>query len=245
VLPAVTHLFVSDLHLDPADAVGVRRFLEFVDREALHATTLYVLGDLFEAWVGDDDDDPLLGPIFAAFDALNAAGVSWHFMHGNRDFLVGSRFSARTGCRLLGELTKIELFGEPVLLTHGDLLCTDDVRYQTLRAELRAAAWQRDFLAKPLAERREIAADLRKQSAAEIASKREEIMDVNQRTVERTMRAHGVTCLLHGHTHRPAVHRFELDGEIATRIVLGAWYEQASVVRWDETGFRLETLSYR
>jgi UDP-2,3-diacylglucosamine hydrolase len=238
----VTVLFVSDLHLDPADAAGVRRFTEFIAREALSATRLYVLGDLFEAWVGDDDDEPLLKPIIAAFGALRTAGVACHLMHGNRDFLIGASFCAATGCRLLGDFATVDLFGRQVLLTHGDLLCTDDVRYQTLRAQLRGAAWQRDFLAKPLAERRAIAADLRKLSAVEIASKREEIMDVNQSTVEDTMRAHGVSCLLHGHTHRPGVHRFVLDGEAATRIVLGAWYEQASVVRWDETGFRLETL---
>lgn len=241
----MTVLFISDLHLDPADASGVRRFATFIEREALNATQLYVLGDLFEAWVGDDDDEPLLTPIVAGFQALRAAGVACHLMHGNRDFLIGAGFCAATGCRLLGDYATIEVFGQQVLLTHGDLLCSDDVRYQTLRAQLRGAAWQRDFLEKPIAERRAIAADLRKLSAAEIAAKREEIMDVNQSTVEDTMRAHGVRCLLHGHTHRPAVHRFVLDGAAATRIVLGAWYEQSSVVRWDETGFRLETLADR
>jgi UDP-2,3-diacylglucosamine hydrolase len=245
VPPAVTVLFVSDLHLDPADAAGVRRFTNFIERDALRATHVYVLGDLFEAWVGDDDDEPLLAPILAGFQALRDAAVTCDLMHGNRDFLIGADFCAATGCGLLGDFATVDVFGRRVLLTHGDLLCTDDVRYQTLRAQLRSAVWQREFLAKPLAERRAIAADLRKLSAVEIASKREEIMDVNQGTVEDTMRAHGVSWLLHGHTHRPDVHRFVLDGETATRIVLGAWYEQASVVRWDETGFRLETLADR
>jgi UDP-2,3-diacylglucosamine hydrolase len=128
------------------------------------------------------------------------------------------------------------------LLTHGDLLCTDDTRYMTLRSELRAPGWQREFLAKPLAERRQIASDLRQLSATEIATKSDYIMDVNQAAVERTMREHDVALLLHGHTHRPAVHRFTLDGRPAARIVLGAWYEQASVVRWTAAGFALETV---
>jgi UDP-2,3-diacylglucosamine hydrolase len=242
VPPAVTVLFVSDLHLDPADALGVRRFTNFVEREALGATQVYVLGDLFEAWVGDDDDEPLLAPIVAGFQALRDAAVTCYLMHGNRDFLIGADFCAATGCRLLGDFATIDVFGRRVLLTHGDLLCTDDVRYQTLRAQLRGGAWQREFLAKPLAERRAIAADLRKMSAVEIASKREEIMDVNQATVEDTMRAHGVSWLLHGHTHRPGVHRFVLDGEAATRIVLGAWYEQGGYLRQERGEFALQTL---
>ena len=131
-------------------------------------------------------------------------------MHGNRDFLLGPRFCALTGCALLGDYERVTLFGQPVLLTHGDLLCTDDTRYMTLRAELRSAAWQREFLGKPLDERRQVASDLRQLSATEIAQKSDYIMDVNQAAVERTMREHDVTLLLHGHTHRPAVHRFDL-----------------------------------
>jgi UDP-2,3-diacylglucosamine hydrolase len=163
-------------------------------------------------------------------------------MHGNRDFLLGRQFCAMTGTRLLGEYERITLFGESVLLTHGDLLCTDDTRYMTLRAELRSEAWRRDFLARSLDERRQIASDLRQLSATEIAAKSEYIMDVNQAAVERTMRDHGVALLVHGHTHRPAVHRFNLDGRPAARIVLGAWYHDPSVVRWTAAGFELESL---
>jgi UDP-2,3-diacylglucosamine hydrolase len=163
-------------------------------------------------------------------------------MHGNRDFLLGPRFCALTGCRLLADYERVSPFGEPVLLTHGDLLCSDDTRYLTLRAELRNAEWQRDFLEKPLAARREIANALRQMSATEIAAKSAYVMDVNQTTVERTMRDFDVTLLLHGHTHRPAVHRFTLDGRPAARIVLGAWHGPPSIVRWDREGFRLETL---
>jgi UDP-2,3-diacylglucosamine hydrolase len=174
-----------------------------------------------------------------ALARLRDAGVACAVMHGNRDFLLGARFAAVTGCRLLGDFEKIVVQNEPLLLTHGDLLCTDDTRYMALRAQLRNPDWQRAFLAKPLAERRAIAADLRKMSASEIAAKAEDIMDVNQATVERTMRDFGVRRLLHGHTHRPAVHRFEIDGAPATRIVLGAWHDGVSVVRWDASGFRL------
>jgi UDP-2,3-diacylglucosamine hydrolase len=238
----VTHLFLSDLHLDAGHPETIRRFVDFIDGEARKAGEVFILGDLFEAWIGDDDDDPGLAPIAAALGRLTRGGVPCALMHGNRDFLIGEAFCAATGCRLLGDYERVELFGEPVLLTHGDLLCTDDTRYLTLRGQLRSAEWQRDFLGKPPAERRKIAADLRTLSATEIAAKPEDIMDVNQRTVEATMREHDVRLLLHGHTHRPAVHRFTLDGRPAARIVLGAWYEQASIVRWTAAGPSLDTL---
>ena len=239
----MTTLFISDLHLDAGEPETIGRFLRFIERDARAASELYILGDLFEAWVGDDEDDPRLAPVLTALAGLTRAGVPSAVMHGNRDFLIGARFCSETGCRLLGDYERIDLHGERVLLTHGDLLCTDDTRYQSLRATLRNPAWQREFLAKPLVERRKIAAELRELSATEIAAKSYDIMDVNQSTVERTMRDHGVSLLLHGHTHRPAIHRFALDGRPAARIVLGAWYEQASVVRWDENGYRLDTLT--
>jgi UDP-2,3-diacylglucosamine hydrolase len=235
----VTELFISDLHLDAGHAETIRRFVAFTEREARGARSLYILGDLFEAWIGDDDDDPGLAPVVAALRELTRSGVQCAVMHGNRDFLLGERFCAATGCRLLGDYERIDAFGEPVLLTHGDLLCTDDERYQALRGQLRSPAWQRDFLAKTVAERRKIATDLRQMSAAEIAAKSEYIMDVSQATVERTMREFGVRRLLHGHTHRPGIHDFTIDGRPAQRIVLGAWYEQASFARWDERGFAL------
>jgi UDP-2,3-diacylglucosamine hydrolase len=238
----VTVLFISDLHLHAGDAETMRRFSDFIAGPARAARELYILGDLFEAWIGDDDDDPRNAPIVDALKTLTAGGVRCAIMHGNRDFLLGTRFCALTGCRLLGDYERVTLFGQPVLLTHGDLLCTDDTRYMTLRGELRSPAWQRDFLAKPLAERRQIASDLRQLSATEIATKSDYIMDVNQAAVERTMREHDVALLLHGHTHRPAVHHFALNSRPASRIVLGAWYEQASVVRWTDAGFALETL---
>jgi UDP-2,3-diacylglucosamine hydrolase len=239
----MTAIFISDLHLTAGDAETTRRFIEFMEGPARAARELYILGDLFEAWIGDDDDDPRLTPIVIALRKLTDSGVACALMHGNRDFLLGQRFCLATGARLLGDYERITLFGQQVLLTHGDLLCTDDTRYMTLRAELRSPEWQRDFLARPLADRRQIASDLRQLSATEIAAKDEYIMDVNQATVERTMRDNGVTLLMHGHTHRPAVHRFELDGRPAARIVLGAWYHDPSIVRWTAGGFALEPLA--
>ena len=238
----MTTLFISDLHLTAGDAETIRRFVEFMDGPARAARELYILGDLFEAWIGDDDDDPRLEPIVVALKRLTDSGVACSLMHGNRDFLLGPRFCAATGTRLLGDYERIALDGQPVLLTHGDLLCTDDTRYMTLRAELRSKSWQRDFLARPLAERRQIASDLRQLSATEVAAKDDYIMDVNQGAVERTMREHDVTLLVHGHTHRPAVHRFSLDGRPAARIVLGAWYHDPSIMRWTEAKFALEQL---
>lgn len=238
----MTALFISDLHLTAGDTETIGRFTDFMHGPAREASHLYILGDLFEAWIGDDDDDPRLAPIVGAIRELTDAGVPCALMHGNRDFLLGRQFCAMTGCRLLGDYECVTLFGQRVLLTHGDLLCTDDTRYMTLRAELRSTEWQRDFLARTLAERRQIASDLRQLSATEIAMKSDYIMDVNQAAVERTMREHGVALLMHGHTHRPAVHRFELDRAPAARIVLGAWYEQASIVRWTAEGFALETV---
>jgi UDP-2,3-diacylglucosamine hydrolase len=229
-------LFISDLHLDPARPESTAEFVAFTETAAREASRLYILGDLFEAWIGDDDDDPALQPILSAIAALTAAGTECSFMHGNRDFIAGNRFSAATGLRLLDEFEAIDLYGDKVLLTHGDLLCTDDVRYLELRSQLRDPAWQRDFLSRTLAERRLIAAELRQLSQTEMAAKSEAIMDVNEQTVRDTMRRFGVQQLLHGHTHRPAIHRFDLDGRPAKRIVLNDWYGPGGYVRWDENG---------
>ncbi len=238
----MTTLFISDLHLDVDRPAGIARFLEFMQHEARHSSALYILGDLFEAWIGDDDTNPGYAPIIAVLADLKLSGVPCFFMHGNRDFLIGKRFATATGCTLLAENEVVEIEGDRVLLTHGDLLCTDDKPYMALRAVVRDPAWQREFLAKPPAERRRIADDLRSKSQTAIAAKSEEIMDANQSAVEAAMCRHDVSILLHGHTHRPAVHTFSIDGRDATRIVLGAWYDQGSVVRWDENGFDLATL---
>jgi UDP-2,3-diacylglucosamine hydrolase len=234
-------LFVSDLHLDAARRDTIERFLSFVEHRARQAEALYILGDLFEAWIGDDDTDPSMRPVVEALASLHKTGVPCAVMHGNRDFLLGRRFECATGCRLLEDYETIDLGGERLLVTHGDLLCTGDAEYMALRSTVRDPAWQKSFLAKSLAERRELADRLRKMSRAETAAKPEDIMDVSQSAVEETMRRFGVRRLLHGHTHRPGVHEFELDGQRATRFVLGAWHDNGHAAVWNGRDLRLET----
>ena len=235
-------LFISDLHLDPDRPDITAQALELLRSEAAGARALYILGDLFEAWVGDDDPEPEKRKVIAALKSLSEGGLPCYFMRGNRDFLVGDGFAAESGCRLLEDPTVADMYGTPVLLMHGDTLCTDDVEYQAFRRAVRDPRWQAGMLARPLEERLAVARQLREQSAASMAGKAEEIMDVNQDAVVAAMRAHGVYTMVHGHTHRPAVHRFTVDGHDAVRIVLGDWYEQGSVLAWDEDGFDLRTL---
>jgi UDP-2,3-diacylglucosamine hydrolase len=223
-------LFISDLHLDESRPHLVDAFEELFAFEARGAQALYILGDLFESYIGDDDDAPLNARVAHATRKLRDAGVPVYFMHGNRDFLLGEDYAARAGMTVLADPAVIELTGERVLLMHGDTLCTDDVEYQKFRALVRDPQWQQAFLAKPLAERRAFATQARGESRKHTASAKPEIMDVNQIAVEATMRRHGVRRLIHGHTHRPATHHFDMDGRKAERIVLGDWYEQASAL---------------
>jgi UDP-2,3-diacylglucosamine hydrolase len=223
-------LFISDLHLDQSRPHIVDLYTELLGGAARKADAVYILGDLFESWIGDDDDAPLVERVATATRELSDSGVSVYFMHGNRDFLLGTDFAARAGMTLLNDPQTIELNGERILLMHGDTLCTDDVDYQKFRQLVRNPQWQQQFLAKPLAERRAFAAQARGESRKHTSSAKSEIMDVNSQAVAETMREHGVHRLIHGHTHRPATHRFDLDGETAERIVLGDWYEQDSLV---------------
>ncbi|HZQ60355.1 MAG TPA: UDP-2,3-diacylglucosamine diphosphatase [Casimicrobiaceae bacterium] len=228
-------LFISDLHLDDARPHIVDEFCRFLAGEARGAEALYILGDLFESWIGDDDDAPLAARIAAALRSLSDSGVPIHFMHGNRDFLLGEAYARRAGMRLLNDPSIVEIAGERTLLMHGDTLCTDDVDYQKFRMLVRNPEWQRQFLGKPLAERRAFAAQARGESRRQTAAKQAEIMDVNPEAVARALREHGVRRLIHGHTHRPAVHRFDIDGQGVERIVLGDWYDQGSVLRFGGT----------
>lgn len=235
-------LFISDLHLDPARPAITALLLDFLAQRGRQADALYILGDLFEAWIGDDDDAELGATVAAALRALADQGVPSYFLHGNRDFLLGEQFAAASGLQLLPESIIIELAGEPVLLLHGDTLCTDDVDYQAFRAQVRTPAWQTRTLALPLTQRRALAGQLRETSQQAIQQKAADITDVNLAEVERVMRAHGVHRLIHGHTHRPALHDWMLDGQPACRAVLGDWYQQGSVLYCDAAGWRLETL---
>jgi UDP-2,3-diacylglucosamine hydrolase len=235
-------LFISDLHLDASRPRITDLFLDFLKHEPRDADGLYILGDFFEVWLGDDDPDPHHDRVMADVRELSDSGVPVYFMHGNRDFLIGEDFARRTGVKLLSEPTVIELSGTPTLLMHGDTLCTDDVEYQAFRKMVRDPARQRAFLASPLAERRAFAEQARSASKHSTAQKSETIMDVNQQAVETVMRQHAVNRLIHGHTHRPAVHKFQSDGKNKTRFVLGDWYHQGSILRVDESEPVLETL---
>jgi UDP-2,3-diacylglucosamine hydrolase len=241
----VTTLFISDLHLDGARPDITAQFLEFLEREARRARALYILGDLFEAWIGDDDPDPDKRRVIHGLRAVTAGGVKTFLIHGNRDFLIGNRFCRETGIELLTDGTVINLYGRNVLLMHGDLLCIDDHAYQRLRRIVRNPLVQFVLRRLTLRQRLNLAERMRAGSKEHIASMdiaAPQIMDVNQDEVLRTLARFKVDCVIHGHTHRPAVHEMQIDGHAAVRIVLGDWYEQGSVLRWNERGFELATL---
>ena len=231
-------LFVSDLHLDPARPEITALFLRFLQREAASADALYILGDLFEAWVGDDDPSSTGQQVADGLRRLAEAGVPVYFVHGNRDFLVGQDYAGRAGMRILPDPAVVSLYGEPVLVMHGDLLCTDDHAYQAFRAQTRDPHWQAMFLAQPLAARQAFAAQARQASMSRqqdmIDGDRasfEAVTDVNPQAVEATLARFGVATLVHGHTHRPAMHAVRIGDREGRRIVLGDWYEQGSVLR--------------
>jgi len=241
----VTTLFISDLHLDGTRPDITAQFLDFLEREAQAAEALYILGDLFEAWIGDDDPDPDKRRVIQGLRAVTRAGVKSFLIHGNRDFLIGSRFCHETGVELLHDGTVIDLYGRRVLLMHGDLLCIDDHSYQRLRRIVRNPIVQFVMRRLTLRQRQKLAERMREGSKEHIKSMdiaAPQIMDVNQDEVRRTMERFGVDCIIHGHTHRPAVHELQVDGKPALRIVLGDWYEQGSVLRWDRRGFELAKL---
>jgi UDP-2,3-diacylglucosamine hydrolase len=237
-------LFIADLHLDESRPHITALFERYLaGEEVRRADALYILGDLVEAWIGDDDDAELPARIARATRAVRDAGVPVWFMPGNRDFLLGRDYAERAGLALLEDGVVHELHGRPTLLMHGDTLCTDDVAYQTVRRQVRTPEWKANILAMPLEARRAFAAKARADSRAHTGSTMESIMDVNADAVAQAMREAGVTRLIHGHTHRPAIHAFRLDGQDAQRIVLGDWYEQGSVLRIDAGGATLRGLS--
>ncbi len=232
-------LFVSDVHLNSARANIVSTFIEFLGQKALHADALFILGDLFDEWLGDDDDRPPHREVSDALADPTATGLPVSVVHGNHDFLLGRKFAKRTGCTLLGDHTVIDVYGTSALIMHGDTLCTRDVEYQKFRKMTRNLITQKLFLSMSLGKRAEKAANIRHESSKDTALKSDEIMDVTPRAVDEIMRKHGAHHLIHGHTHRPAIHNFTLNDQEATRIVLGDWYEQDSVLIWDQAGYRL------
>ncbi|WP_374608413.1 UDP-2,3-diacylglucosamine diphosphatase [Thermomonas sp.] len=240
----MTTLFIADLHLDPERPAITELFGRFIDEEATGADALYILGDLFEAWVGDDDPSDAGAFVADKLRALAASGVPVRFIRGNRDFLLGADYAARCGMTLLDEPRVIDLYGTPTVILHGDLLCTDDLAYQQFRAQTRDPRWQMQFLAQPLEARLAFAAQARAASKARYgelvsAGTAEVVGDVAKDAVDALFATSGVRRMIHGHTHRPAIHD---EGEGNTRVVLGDWYEQGSVLRVGEDGVELASL---
>lgn len=233
-------LFIADLHLEAQRPDIVRAFVRFLQQRASQAEALYILGDFFEVWIGDDGMDELQHSIATALRHLSDSGTHIYLMHGNRDFLIGKDFCRQAGCTLLREGSVIDLYGEPVLLLHGDSLCTRDESYQRLRKRLRnpVSLWLLRHL--PLSTRHKLARKLRDASRLRVREKAAEIVDVTPEVVPQVMAEHKVHTLIHGHTHRPAVHELRIDGRNARRIVLGDWDRQGWALEVDAQGARLE-----
>ncbi|MEI6414224.1 MAG: UDP-2,3-diacylglucosamine diphosphatase [Pseudomonadota bacterium] len=221
-------LFISDLHLSSQQPGILALFLNFLSERAPQAEALYILGDLFDAWIGDDDPAPPAPDVITALRNLSETSTRLYFAHGNRDFLMGEVFAKATGATLLPEPACVDLYGTPTLLAHGDLFCTGDTLYQAFRHQVRQPAVIRHFLALPLPERRAIAAEYRRKSGEAAQIRQEDIIDVDPRTICEAMRDHGARRLIHGHTHRPGQEDFELDGQSACRWVLADWRPEGS-----------------
>jgi len=237
-------LLISDLHLQEERPDITRAFLDLLDGRARHATALYILGDFFEAWIGDDAMTPFQQSICQALRQLSDSGTAVYLMHGNRDFLIGQDFCKAAGCTLLADPSVVTLGGERVLLMHGDTLCTRDVAYLKMRRYLRnpVSLWILRHL--PLSTRQKLARKLRSESRAQVRMKATEIVDVTPEEVPKVMAAHGVKTLVHGHTHRPAIHKLVVNGEPARRIVLGDWDRRGWTLQVDPQGFQLEPFEF-
>jgi UDP-2,3-diacylglucosamine hydrolase len=227
--------FISDLHLQESQPVIVDQFMNFLQSCYGSVDELYILGDLFEVWIGDDENTPFQRKINGALKSLSAT-IPIYFMHGNRDYLIGKKFLQSAGMQLLEEEKKISIFGRDVLLMHGDTLCTQDIPYLKMRKTIRHPLTQKLFLSLPLIFRKKIANKIRDKSMQYTRQTASHIMDVTQAEVERVMQKHEVSYLIHGHTHKPACHSFAMNHTPAQRIVLGAWHEHISVLEWDELG---------
>ncbi len=237
-------LFISDLHLSPRSPGATCLFLDFLAGRARQAEQLYILGDLFEAWIGDDDiDDPYHTPIIAALRAASDAGLAISVMHGNRDFLLGDGFAARAGVRLISEPYILSTAEWQFVLAHGDALCLDDTDYMAFRAQVRDPAWQAALLAKPLSERRAIAAHMREVSETSQRAKENPYTDLQPAATEDFLRQHGYATFIHGHTHQPARHDHIVDGIHVERWVLADWHEDCGeCLAWDGEALHREIL---
>ena len=239
----MTTLFISDLHLDDRRPETTALFRTFLLNEAIGADALYILGDLFEFWLGDDVPSKCSAEVASALASLANMGVPCYFIHGNRDFLLQDSYAQLAGLELLPEEHVIDLYGERVLLMHGDSLCTDDIAYQQFKSVVRNPDWQQDFLTKTPQERLQIALQARDASTAHKGNLAMNIMDVNQNQVHSALERNDVLRMIHGHTHRPATHDLAIHGRSAQRIVLGDWYTQGSVLRVKPGSYQLSQLS--
>lgn len=238
-------LFISDLHLCDSRPNITKAFIKFLENIASKAQALYILGDLFEYWAGDDSI--IAGTHQASIHGLRSLaskGVPIYLMHGNRDFLLGEGFASATGIKILPDPSLITLYGKAVVLSHGDALCTDDVAYQKFRAEVRSSIWQTQFLSQPLSSRIAYIEQLRAKSEQEKSAKSMQIMDVNSSAVNALLRQFDHPPLfIHGHTHRPNNHVHEVDGKVCERWVLGDWYEQGSYLKLSKDGCHSQMLA--
>ena len=238
----MAYCFISDLHLQESRPDITKAFLGFLENTAYKAERLYILGDLFEAWIGDDDQNNFISEIQAALLKTNKT-TKILFLHGNRDFLIGTEFASSSGLEILNDPTIEEMFGNRVLLMHGDLLCIEDHDYQAFRKTSRDAKWQDEFLNKSIEERREIAHNLRTISKEATGIKKEEIMDVSTTEVIRTMEESSINLLIHGHTHRPKSHKITVNDQSAERIVLGDWDAYGWYIWMDSSSCELKNFS--
>ncbi len=234
-------LFIADMHLDASRPAALHAFLSFLRKRAIKASALYILGDCFDAWIGDDAR-PADDPVAPALHALAQTGTAVYLMRGNRDFFLGQDFADAAGATLLNEPFTLNIDQTAVLIEHGDALCTDDHAYQAFRAQVRDPAWQAQFLALPIAERIQQAKAAQQQSQTHKAGTAMGIMDVNAQAVAERFRDYAVTRLIHGHTHRPAIHSLEVDGKPVERCVVGDWFEQGSVLSVWQGVYTLESL---
>jgi len=242
----VSTLFISDLHLTGKRPAVTELFLDFLQHEASNAEALYILGDFFEYWIGDEAiHRPDHEPIIRALKQLRATGTPIYVMRGNRDFLMDNDFENASGCDLIADPCVVNLYGRKTLLTHGDYLCTDDVAYQEFREMVRQRSWQKEFLKKSVEERDAIAQKYRSVSKEISATKEPDIMDINQQTLQQEMQKYGVDLVIHGHTHRPGVHQFRLNGVDAKRIVLGDWFDHGSMLVVDKDSMNLLNVESR
>ncbi len=239
----MTTLFISDIHISEQHPEICDQLIDFLENHTQQSKALYILGDLFEYWLGDDDTNPEYKRIKLALKKISNKNIPTYFMHGNRDFLIGESFARETGITILSDPSIIELYNEKILISHGDIFCTDDIDYQSSRKLTRDPNWQKIILGKSLEERKAFAYEARKKSSIHTQKTNEALMDVNQSEINKAFKKYGLNKIIHGHTHKPAIHNSIINGEPYKRIVLGDWYEQGSVLKWSQSGPELVTLS--